>query len=203
MFHSRQRVLGRKRKRIEALSRKGWRVWALIAGFLLVVWGGAAWFAISSERRITASDHLPEFELQAAADFVYDLAELQPGQTRFFSSPTTSSERSRLLVQRDSAGVVRAAFASCTACYAFRADHKLSRGNFVCGRCQHSMRLGDPNERLTPDKECVAIAVPFSVEHNKVIVRAKAITEGAKALMFEGLGTSASDGSARPPAGQR
>src|SRR5581483_10703792 len=105
MWRSRHQVLGRRRKRVEALTRQGWRVWALIAGFLLAVWGTAAWFVISQERKERASDNLPEIVLQAGENFVYDLAQLQPGQTRFFTYPAGPSERSRLLVQRDSDGV--------------------------------------------------------------------------------------------------
>jgi uncharacterized membrane protein len=149
---------------------------------LLAVWGTAAGFAFWSLRKASASDNLPAIVLEAGEKFVYDLAHLQPGQTRFFTYPTSASERSRLLVQRDSDGVIRAAFASCTACYAFRAEHKLHQGQFMCGRCQHSMRLGDQNERLTPDKGCVAVPVPFSVEQNKVVVRSQAITDGTKAF---------------------
>jgi hypothetical protein len=44
------------------------------------------------------------------------------------------------------------------------------------------MRLGDQNERLTPDKGCVAVPVPFSVEENKIVVRSQAITDGTKAF---------------------
>lgn len=182
MWRSRQHVLGRRRKRIDALTRQGWRVWGLIAGSLLAVWGTAAWFAISQERKATASDHLPEIVLQAGENFLYDLAQLQPGQTRFFTYPINSSDRSKLLVNRDSEGVVRAAFASCTTCYSFRKQHHLKEGNLICGQCQSAMRIGDRNERMTADKSCVAVPVPFSVENGKVMVQAEAITEGTKTL---------------------
>ena len=182
MWRSQQHVLGRRRKRIDALTRQGWRVWGLIAGFLLAVWGTAAWFAISQERKATASDHLPEIVLQAGENFLYDMAQLQPGQTRFFTYPINSSEQSKLLVNRDSEGVVRAAFASCTTCYSFRKQHHLKEGKLICGQCQSAMRIGDRNERMTADKSCVAVPVPFSVENGKVMVRAEAITEGTKTL---------------------
>ena len=182
MWRSRHRALGRRRKRVEALSRQSWRVWAINAGALLAVWGTAAGFAFWSVRKASASDNLPAIALQVGEKFVYDLARLKSGQTRFFTYPTSSSERSRLLVQRDSNGVIRTAFASCTACYAFRGEHKLNQGQFMCGRCRHSMRLGDQNERLTADKGCVGVPVTFSVVDNKVIVRPEAITEGIKAF---------------------
>lgn len=182
MWRSRQHASGRRRKRVEALSRQSWRVWALIVGVLLAVWGTAAWFAISQERKERASDNLPEIVLQAGYSFVYDLAQLQSGQTRFFTYPTSSSERSRLLVQRDSDGVIRTAFASCVACYSYRHEHKLSKGNLICGKCQSAMRIGGQNERLTPDKGCVGVPVTFSVVDNKVIVRPEAIIEGIKAF---------------------
>lgn len=181
MWHSRHQVLGRKRK-VEALTRQGWRVCGLLAGLLLAVWGSAAWFAIYQERKATASDHLPEIVLQAGEDFLYDLAQLQPGQTRFFTYPTNSSERSKLLVNRDSEGVVRAAFATCTTCYSFRKQHHLKEGRLICGQCRSTMRIGDRNERMTADKSCVAVPVQFSVDNNKVTVRAQAITDGIKAF---------------------
>lgn len=197
MWRSRQHVVGRKRKRIEALTRQGRRVWGLLAGLLLAVWGTAAWFAIYQERKATASDHLPEIVLQAGENFVYDLAQLQPGQTRFFSYPINSSERSKLLVNRDSEGIVRAAFASCTTCYSFRKQHHLKEGKLICGQCQSAMRIGDRNERLIADKSCVAVPVPFAVEYNKIIVKASAITEGAKTL---GAAAEAASGGSKPVA---
>lgn len=188
MWRSQHHVLGRRRKRVEALSRQGWRVWGLIAGFLLAVWGTAAWFAISQERKATASDHLPEIVLQAGENFLYDLAQLRPGQTRLFTYPINSSERSKLLVNRDSEGVVRVAFASCTTCYSFRKQHHLKEGKLICGQCQSAMRIGDRNERMTADKSCVAVPVPFSIENDKVTVRTEGIAEGAKTLAAAAAG---------------
>lgn len=182
MWRSRQHVLGRRRKRVEALARQGWHVWGLIAGFFLAVLGAAAWFAISQERKATASDHLPEIVLQAGESFLYDLSKLQPGQTRLFTYPINSSERSKLLVNRDSEGVVRVAFASCTTCYSFRKQHHLKEGKLICGQCQSAMRIGDRNERMTADKSCVAVPVPFSIENDKVVVKADVIAEGGKTL---------------------
>ena len=123
---------------------------------------------------------MPEIVVEENNDFTYDLAQLKPGQTRFFTYPTSSSERSRLLVQRDADGVIRTAFASCTVCYSHRREHKLNQGRLICGRCQDPMRIGNQNERLTADKGCLAVPVPFSVENNKVRVQAKAIAEGFK-----------------------
>jgi uncharacterized membrane protein len=182
MWRSGRRPLGRRQQRVRELSRKGWRVWGLIVGVLAAVWGAAAWFAISQEKKERASDNLPEIVLEAGQNFVYDLAQLQSGQTRFFTYPTSSSERSRLLVQRDADGAIRTAFASCIACYSHRREHKLSKGNLICGKCQSAMRIGDQHERLTADKGCVGVPVTFSVVDNKVIVRPEAITEGIKAF---------------------
>jgi uncharacterized membrane protein len=193
-------VLGRRQQRVRELSRKGWRVWGLIVGVLAVVWGAAAWVVISQERKERASDNLPEIVLQAGENFVYDLAQLQSGQTRFFTYPTSSSERSRLLVQRDSEGVIRTAFASCVACYSYRHEHKLSKGMLICGKCQSAMRIGDQKERLTPDSGCVGVPVTFSVVDNKVIVRPEAITEGIKA--FANPNNAAVQGQGNPNASE-
>ncbi len=177
MWHSGHRSLGRKQRRVHALSRSVWRLWLILGGSLALATGAVAWFSISEEAKATASDNLPEIALQAKDDFGYDLAQLEPGQTRFFMYPN-SSEQSRLLVQRDAKGVIRAAFASCTACYSHRREHKLIRGSLICGRCGSAMRVGNQNEHITPDKSCVAVPVPFSIDQNRVIVREQAITDG-------------------------
>lgn len=174
--------LTRKQRRIRELSRKSWGAWALLAGVLLAVWGGAAGIAWWMIRKASASDHLPAVDLQANQDLIYDLWKLEPGQSRFFTYPASSTERSKLLLNRDSDGVLRAAFATCTTCYSFRRQHYLKEGQFICGQCQTPMPIGGRNDRITPDKGCVAVPVPFSVQNNKVVVRAQAIEEGAKAL---------------------
>ena len=183
MWRLQHRALGRRQKRIRELSRQGWRVWVTIAGFLLLIWGGALSLSLWNEKKLTASDNLPEIALVPGADLVYDLQQLQPDQTRFFSYPVSSSERSRLLVTRDAKGGVRVAFATCTVCYADRREHRLKEGQLICGRCQTSMRIGDPNEKTGPDKGCVAVPVPFSVENNKIVVHNQAITAGLQALV--------------------
>lgn len=179
MWHSGNRSLGRKQQRVRALSRGVWRLWLILGASLALASGAVAWFSISEEAKATASDNLPEIALQAKDDFGYDLAQLEPAQTRFFTYQN-SSEQSRLLVQRDAKGVIRTAFASCTACYSNRREHKLIRGSLICGRCGSAMRIGNQDEHITPDKSCVAVPVPFSIEQNKVIVRRQAITDGLK-----------------------
>ncbi len=163
---------------MRALSQSVRRLWLILAGLLALASGAIVWFSISEEKRATASDNLSEIALQEKDDFVYDLAQLAPEQTRFFRYPVASSERSRLLVQRDAKGVIRTAFASCRACYSHRREHKLFRGSLICGRCGSAMRVGNQNEHITSDKSCVAVPVPFLIEQSKVIVRSQAITDG-------------------------
>lgn len=182
MWQSRHSSLGRKQRRIRSLSRQSWGAWALLAGLLLAVWGGAAGLVWWTTRRESASDHLSAIKLEARQDLIYDLSKLEPGQSRFFTYPTSSTEQSKLLVNQDADGVVRAVFASCTTCYSFRKQHYLKEGKFMCGQCQTEMPIGGPNERMTPDKGCFAVPVPFSVESNKIVVRAQAIMEGARTL---------------------
>ena len=52
----------------------------------------------------------------------------------------------------------------------------------MCGRCQTPMRIGDRNEKVGPDKGCVAVPVPFSVENNRVVVRSQEIVAGLQTL---------------------
>jgi len=164
--------LTRKQQRPRKLSRQSWGAWTLLAGLLLAIWGTAAGIVWWAARKASASDHLPAVTLEPEQDLVYDLWNLEPGQSRFFTYPSGASERLRLLVNRDSDGVIRAAFATCTTCYSFRNQHYLKAGQFICGRCRTAMTIGGQGERMTPDKGCVAVRVPFSIEHNRVMVRA-------------------------------
>lgn len=198
MFQLRHRSMGKKERRIRALSRQSWRAWLILGGLLLVVWGGAAGFVWWSVRKASASDRLPAIELQANQDFTYDLSKLENGQTRFFTYPASSSERSRLLLNRDQDGKVRTAFASCTTCYSFRGQHHLKEGQFICGQCQTAMRIADQKERVTSDKGCVAVPVPFSVEKDKVTVRSQDITDGTKALAAAAAAAGSKLGAQRP-----
>jgi uncharacterized membrane protein len=179
MWRVKKHPLGRRQQRIRNLSRQGWRVWATIGGFLAVIWGAAAFYGISESRKARASDNLPEIALEAKSDFIYDMAHLQPNQSRFFTVPASSSERSRLLIQRDVNGVIRTVFAACRACYSQHMDARLSDGMLMCRHCQQSMRFGDQNERVAADS-CVAVPVRFSVENNKVKVRTQEVMEGLK-----------------------
>ena len=182
MWHSSHRSLGKKQQRVRALSRRVWPFWGIVAGFVALTWGVLAWFSISEETKATASDNLPEIGLEAKDNFSYDLGQLEPGQTRFFTYATSSLERSRLLVQRDSKGVIRTAFASCRACYSHRHEHKLFRGRLICGKCGTAMRVGDQNENVMAGKGCVAVPVHFSIDNNKIAVGGQAILEGLRSL---------------------
>jgi uncharacterized membrane protein len=182
MWQPAGRSLTRKQRRLRVLSRRSWVAWALLAGLLFAIWGGASGFVWWTIRKASASDHLLAVDLQSKQDFRYDLRKLEPGQSRIFTYPISASERSRVLLNRDTDGVIRTAFASCTTCYSYRRQHYLKEGKFMCGQCQTAMRIGDQKERMTRDNGCVAVPVPFAVENNEVMVRAQAITEGAKAL---------------------
>lgn len=154
----------------------------LLVGVVLVIFALCAalgWYAISEDKRQTVLD-LPEIQLREDQDLVYDLSQLRLGQSRFFTYPVTSSERVRLVLTRDMKGIVRAAFATCPACYSFREQTNMKNGSLVCGRCQQPMRIGEANERFMAGRGCVAVPVSLSADNGKVVVRAHAIVEGAK-----------------------
>ena len=171
-----------RKRRVSELTRQCWRLWGVLSALGVVAIGGGAWLLISSNAKATASDHLPEIAIQENSDLNYDLSQLRPSQSRLFSYPVSSSERERLLVSRDSKGTIRVAFASCTVCYRLRAQHYLKEGKLICAQCEHTMRIGEPGERLTSGKGCIAVPVSFSIENGRVIVRTQAILEAAKAF---------------------
>jgi hypothetical protein len=87
----------------------------VVGSLLLLLFGCIAWFTIWSDRKTTASDHLPEIAIQENTDLIYDATHLQPNRSRLFTYPVHPSERKRLIVARDSKRTMRVAFASCTA----------------------------------------------------------------------------------------
>ena len=173
------RPSSRKRHRQQAVVRKARRVPIVIVVILTLLSAATLWHVMSDIRNLTASDNLPPILLGDREDIRYDVAKLAPGQTRFFAYP---SDLPRLIVQKDPKGIVRVAFASCTQCYAYRGAHQLRGGELICVRCQHAMRLGDQGEKMTRDKGCVAVPVPFSIEREKLLVRRHIVAEQADAL---------------------
>ena len=173
------RSSSRKRHRQQVLARKARRVPIGIALVLALLSAATLWHVMSEVQNLTASDNLPAILVGDREDIHYDVAKLAPGQTRFFAYP---SDLPRLIVQKDAKGIVRVAFASCTQCYAYRGAHQLRGGELICARCQHAMRLGDPGEKMTRDKGCVAVPVPFSVEREKLLVKRQIVAEQAEAL---------------------
>ena len=173
------RPSSRKRYRQQVVVRKAQRVPIVIVVVLALLSVATLWHVMSDIRNLTASDHLPPILIDDREDIRYDVAKLAPGQTRFFAYP---SDLPRLIVQKDPKGVVRVAFASCTQCYEYRGAHQLRSGELICARCQHAMRLGDQGEKMTRDKGCVAVPVPFSIERENPLVRRKDVAERADAL---------------------
>lgn len=170
-------LLGRRRSREPMRRREAIIVWGAILGMLALMWGGFAWFTISEMLRASASDNQSPTVLSKSMDIRYPLEQLRPRDTRLFTYPI-GPESVRLLLQRDEEGVIRAAFMSCRACYSHRADHHLDKGQLICGRCRHSMRIGDPNEELTARKGCVAVPIRFAVAQGEVLVEAQQIERG-------------------------
>ncbi len=145
-------------------------VWILLAA-LVLVWGPVLSYMAWQTWRDSRPDVLPRTDLSSEHNFIYDPERLKPQGAVWFTYPV-GSERARFAVQKDSSGTIRAVIGSCMACYSFRKAHEFKDGQLVCGRCKHTMRLGDPNEKLTPAKGCVAVPVPFSTADKLLTVRA-------------------------------
>lgn len=179
------RLLPRKKQRQQVIMRKALRVPIVLGAVLAIVSAATLWHVMSQIRDLTASDNLPAILLNDGQDIRYDVATLPPQQTRFFAYPGDSPQ---LMMQRDSKGTVRVAFATCTQCYSYRGKHQLRAGELICARCQHSMRLGDSGEQMTKDKGCVAVPVPFSIQEHQLLVKSQVITEGAAELKKSAAG---------------
>lgn len=151
-----------------AKAAKG--VWLFVVLPLVVLWLPIALYVGWESWRENRVDVLPQIDLKTGHDLIYDLANLKA--PAIWVTYPNGSERVRLALQKDSTGIVRAVFASCRACYSYRKQHEFRNGQLTCGRCQHSMRFGDPNEKLTSAKGCVAVPVPFSTDGRLLTVRA-------------------------------
>ena len=126
------------------------------------------------------SDNKPDkvlrIDLASGHNFIYDLGRLASSEAVWFTYPV-GPERIRFAVQRDSSGRIRTVVASCTTCYSFRDGHEFKKGELICARCKHVMRLGDQGEKLTPAKGCVAVPVPFSMNGRLLTVHAADMEE--------------------------
>lgn len=157
------------------------RVWILLAALVLGVWVPTFSYMAWRSWRDNRPDVLSRIDLASGHNFIYDVGRLKPQQAVWFTYPVGSG-RVRLALQEDASGRIRAVVASCKACYSFRNAHEFKNGQFICGRCRHAMRLGDPNEKLTPAKGCVAVPVPFSAENKLLTVLAADMEEHLRDL---------------------
>ena len=171
----------RNRGKLSGSAKAAKGVWILLAAIVLGVWVPGLSFGIWRMWRDNQPDVLPRVDLDPGHNLVYDLERLKPQQAVWFTYPA-SSERIRFALQRDLTGTIRTVVASCMACYAYRDHHEFKRGQLMCARCRHPMRLGDPNEKLTSAKGCVAVPVPFSVDGRLLTVRAADIEETLREL---------------------
>ena len=156
-------------------------VWVLIGALVLGVWVPTLSYVGWRTWRENRADVLLRFDLASGHNFIHDLGRLKSQQAVWFTYPV-GSEHARFVLQRDSSGTIRTAVASCSACYSFRKGHEFKDGQFMCARCRHAMRLGDPNEKLTPAKGCVAVPVPFSTDGKLLTVRAADMEERMRDL---------------------
>lgn len=67
--------------------------------------------------------------------------------------------------------------------YSFRHKHEFKRGQLICGRCRHTMRLGAQGEKMMPANRCVAaVTVSFSADKQLLTVRASDVEERLREL---------------------
>lgn len=150
--------------------------WIILLGLVLGLWVPALSYLAWRSWRDAQPDVLSQVDLSSGHNFVYDLRRLSRDEAIWFTYPV-GSERVRFVLHKDSSGKIRTAVASCTACYPFKDGNQWKKGHVWCARCRMAMRVGDPNEKLTPAKGCVAVPVPFSADNGLLTVRATDIEE--------------------------
>lgn len=155
------------KRRLESKSERWLLLLAVCSTFLVA--GLALWFNLTDGKQDTA--------LAAGSDLRVPLSDLRGNDFRFFTYPLDSSTTVRLLVRRGSDGTIRAAFASCTQCYASRLRHYEWWGQLMCGQCNHAMKITALGEPFDTKKGCVPAPLPYSIETNHIVVRGQTIAE--------------------------
>ena len=111
--------------------------------------------------------------LAPGQDAVVPLIELGLKTPVMFAALLPSGRSVEFFIERESAGPVAVAFASCRRCYG--AGHYIQAGQVICKRCNQPMPRFAPGEAPGAEKDCKHIPIPFEQSEGNVIVRARAI----------------------------
>lgn len=138
-----------------------------VYAFVLLLAALGLWFTFAEERERNTIVSGPQLQMP--------LADLKAGKLRLFNYAIDSTTLVQLAIQRGDDGILRVAIASCRSCQRFR--HYKSFGKVICGHCGHTMKVPDPGAVPAEKKNCVPVALPYSIEGNQLVVRRETITE--------------------------
>lgn len=122
-----------------------WPVWALCAGFfLLVVFGMVREYVTDLPKK---SD-VPVVVLGHDRDLDLDPTKLRPSELHLFEA-SVSGQKVKFIVERTKNNTIYVALASCKACYHNRDSHYASKGQMMCGKCKEPMTFESASQQAT------------------------------------------------------
>lgn len=124
---------------------------------------------------------VPSVAIASGHDLRIRPSDLKLGEMRLFTYPGAARVR-QILVQRDGEGKPRVAFATCRSCDASGQAAYVQHGQLYCGRCWTPMHIPPDQNDLRSNNGCAAIAIPYSLEADELVVHAADIERGLKGL---------------------
>jgi uncharacterized membrane protein len=166
-----------RRKRTASLAlRTVWPLW-LIAGFLVAIYGGAAWYGSTTRPKVPPRVETPNVALKEGQDLRISFNQLEPGRLYLFHYSETPNPQNRFVVQRASDGSLTVARATCRECYSSAHEHYVSDAGLVCGRCKHPMHSSAVHEKATKAAGCDLIPIPYELDGDHLVVKARDVVD--------------------------
>ena len=153
-----------------------WPVWALCAGFLLLVVFGIVREYIAD---LPQKSDVPVVVLDHDRDLHLDPAKLRPSELHLFEA-SVSGRKVKLIVERTKNNTIHAALASCRTCYRSHDRHYARKGQIICGECNGPMPF-ESKDRNTVKNSCALVEVPHTeTDRDITVLTSDVLAEAAK-----------------------
>jgi uncharacterized membrane protein len=143
---------------------------------------------------ILPAAQIPTKVLFRGEDVMLTVGELRPNLPRVFAIPLQSGHMTEFFVDAGTGDRVTVAFASCRKCY--RAGHYRQGGYILCNQCKELMERAASGQRISPEKDCTQVPIPFEVSGDHLTVRASSVDD-AFALWYAPLISEGGDSNAK------
>ena len=153
-----------------------WPVWALCAGFLLLVVFGLVREYVTD---LPQKSDVPVVALGDGQDLHLDPDKLGPKQLHLFEA-SVSGRKAKFIVERTQDKTVHVALASCRTCYRSHDLHYVRKGQMICGECNVPMAFESKDGKAISNN-CALAKVRHTETNRDVTVLARdVIAQAAK-----------------------